>query len=91
MDKPDEELKNNKREIRWYMGVIQIWNYTLSENLHLKNKFAEINKILHDQGVANSILSNSIKTFDERLSQPEKNVSKYLEEMSDDIISLQQI
>lgn len=90
IDKPDENINNNEREIRWHMGVQQILDYASSKNLHLKNKLAEINKNLNDQGVANSILSNSIKSFNERLSLQEKNVTEYLEEINDDIINLQQ-
>lgn len=72
------------------MRVLEILDYTLSKNLHLKNELAEINKKLNDQEVANSILSNSIESFDEKLSQQEKNASEYLEEIIDDIINFQQ-
>lgn len=90
LDKPEEQLNYTEREIRWHLGIIQILDLVLSENLQQKKEISALNDKINEYRLSNSIMANAIKTFNERLSRQEKVVSENFSEINDDIIDLQQ-
>lgn len=90
LEKPEDQLEPNEREIRWHLGVIQILDLTLTKMLNQQKQIDELKEELKAQKAANSILTNSVTSFNQRLTSQEKNVSEYLQDINDDIIDLQQ-
>lgn len=86
IDKPDKDLSDNEREIRWHINTIELIVKILSENEDLKNELAQAQQAIEDLKLANTILTDSVTNFNERLSTQEKNVSEYLDELNEEII-----
>ena len=60
----------------------------MSDNITQRNKLDAADQEIKDLKLANSILTNSVTIFNERLDDQEKNILQYLDELNEEVIEI---